>query len=171
MRGRKAKPIEGLEKYDFAKLARSKGTSSERRRFLAFAHIQDGKNFSEAARMIKVEPRTVIVWAKKFRQRGLEGLSERKGRGAKRHLSKEVEEQVCKFVDEMRISRSGGRIRGRDIWEMVNKKYGIKLSNGSLYSLLHRAGLSWITGRSQHPKSDPKKQEDFKKNLKKKSLK
>lgn len=168
MRGRKAKPIEGIDKHDFDRLARSEGSASERRRFLAFAHIKDGKSFSEAARMVRVEPRTVIVWVKNFRKFGIEGLKQQKGSGAKRLISKEAEEMVSKAVDEMQKNRYGGRVRGRDIWELVNKNYGISLSNGSLYRLLHRAGLSWITGRSQHPKADIERQEDFKKNLKKK---
>lgn len=137
MKGRKAKPIEGLDKHDFEKLARSKGTANERRRFLAFAHIKDGKSFSEAARMVKVEPRSVIVWVKKFRQWGIEGLRQQGVGGAKRHISKEIEEEVGKAVDEMQKSRPGGRVRGRDVREMVNKNYGINLSNGSLYRLLY----------------------------------
>ena len=168
MKGRKAKPVEELHKHDFDKLARSEGSPSERRRFLAFAHIKDGKSFSEAARMVRVEPRTVITWVKNFREFGIEGLKQKKVSGAKRLISKEVEEMVSKAVDEMQKSRPGGRVRGRDIWEMVNKNYGISLSNGSLYRLLHRAGLSWITGRSQHPKTDLERQENFKKTLKKK---
>ncbi|MFI0436070.1 MAG: helix-turn-helix domain-containing protein, partial [Parachlamydiaceae bacterium] len=72
MRDRKAKPIEGLDKHDFDKLARSEGSASERKRFLAFAHIKEGKSFSEVARMIRVEPRTVIVWVKNFRKFGIE---------------------------------------------------------------------------------------------------
>ena len=168
MRGRKAKPIEELDKYDFDKLARSVGSASERKRFLAFAHIKDGKSFSEAARMIRVEPHTVIVWVKKFRKFGIEGLRQQKGSGAKRLISKEAEEMVSQAVEEMQKSRRGGRVRGHDVWEFVNNNYGIDLSNGSLYRLLHRAGLSWITGRSQHPKANPKLQEDLKKTLKKK---
>jgi transposase len=168
MRGRKAKPIEGLDKYDFDKLARSVGSASERKRFLAFAHIKDGRSFSEAARMIRVEPRTVIVWVKKFRKFGIEGLRQQKRSGAKRLISKEIEEIVSQAVEEMQKSRPGGRVRGHDVWEFVNKNYGIALFNGSLYRLLHRAGLSWITGRSQHPKADLKQQEDLKKTLKKK---
>ncbi|WP_226987539.1 helix-turn-helix domain-containing protein [Parachlamydia acanthamoebae] len=152
MRGRKAKPIEGIDKHDFDKLARSEGSASERKRFLAFAHIKDGRSFSEAARMVRVQPRTVIVWVKNFRKRGLEGLRQQRGAGAKRLICEEAEKMICKTIDEMQKNRPGGRVRGRDIWEIVNKNYGISLSNGSLYRLLHRAGLSWITGRSQHPK-------------------
>ncbi|CCB85138.1 putative uncharacterized protein [Parachlamydia acanthamoebae UV-7] len=144
-------------------MARSEGSASERKRFLAFAHIKDGRSFSEAARMVRVQPRTVIVWVKNFRKRGLEGLRQQRGSGAKRLICEEAEKMVCKAIDEMQKNRPGGRVRGRDIWEMVNKNYGISLSNGSLYRLLHRAGLSWITGRSQHPKADFEGREILKK--------
>ncbi len=169
MKGRKARPIEGLEKYNFAKLATSEGSSRERRRFLAFAHIQDGKSLSEAARMIKVKPSTVIIWVCKFRKDGIEGLKEKGGRGAKRCIPKNEEALIGQAVLVMQENRIGGRIRGQDIHEMVKRTYGKSLSNGSLYRLLHRVGLSWITGRSIHPKADIEKQTDFKKNSKKKS--
>lgn len=38
----------------------------------------------------------------------------------------------------------------------------------SVYHVLERCGLSWISARSKHPNSDPEAQEDFKKNFKKK---
>ena len=120
MRDRKAKPIEGLDKHDFDKLARSEGSASERKRFLAFAHIKEGKSFSEVARMIRVEPRTVIVWVKNFRKFGIEGLRQQKGAGAKRLISKEIEKMVSRTVDEMQKRRCGGRIRGLDVWEDLN---------------------------------------------------
>ena len=69
----------------------------------------------------------------------------------------------------MQENRTGGRIRAKDVHEMIKRTYGKSLSNGSLYRLLHRVGLSWITGRSIHPKADIEKQIDFKKNSKKKS--
>jgi len=140
MKGRKARALEGLEKYDFAKLATSQGSSIERRRFLAFAHIKDGKSFSEAARMIKVKPSTVINWASKFHEQGIDGLKERGGRGVKRSIPKNEEALIGQAVLAMQKNRPGGRIRGRDVYEMVKLAYGESLSNGSLYRLLHRAG-------------------------------
>lgn len=168
MKGRPAKCLEGLDRYDFAKLACSKGDARERRRFLAFAHIQDGKSFSDAARMVKVKPRTVIVWADKFRKHGIDGLMEKPGRGAKGYFSQEEKEMIGKAIECMQQARSGGRIRGEDVHKYVLQTYGVRLSNGSLYKLLHDIGLSWITGRSIHPKADVEKQESFKKNFRKK---
>jgi len=167
MKGRKARAIEGLEKYNFTKLASSEGSARERRRFLAFAHIQDGKSLSETARMVKVKPRTVIVWASKFRRSGVNGLREHGGRGAKRCICESEEKAICQAVVQMQEHRPGGRIRGQDVREMIQKGYGIDLSNGSLYRLLHRVGLSWITGRSRHSKANAEQQAEFKKTSKK----
>ncbi len=54
MRGRKAERIKGIEDYNFERLLKIEGTPRERRRFLAFAHIQDGKTLTEAAQAVKV---------------------------------------------------------------------------------------------------------------------
>lgn len=35
----------------------------------------------------------------------------------------------------------------------------------TIYRVLKRLGMSWMTGRSQHPKADPEKQNDLKKTL------
>lgn len=168
MKGRPAECLEGLDRYDFAKLACSKGSARERRRFLAFAHIQDGKSFSDAAKMVKVKSRTVIMWAAKFRLHGIDGLREKPGRGRKSYFSQEEKKRIGKAVECMQQARPGGRIRGEDVREYVLQTYEVRLSNGSLYRLLHDIGLSWITGRSVHPKADIEKQESFKKTFQKK---
>ena len=168
MKGRKAQPIQGLAEHDFAKLVKTEKNARQRIRFLAFMHIKEGKGFSEVARMVKVLPRTVIVWVSKFRKEGINGLRERKGRGRKRSVEEKDEKVIGTKVETMQSEREGGRIRGSDVHKMIEADYGVNLSNGSLYRVLHRAGLSWITGRSQHPKGDVGKQESFKKTLKKK---
>ena len=83
MRGRKAAKIKGIEQYDFDKLAQTEGSPKERRRFLAFAHLRDGKPFTEAAAFVRVKLRSLMRWVKRFRMEGLEGLKDKTGRGAK----------------------------------------------------------------------------------------
>lgn len=168
MKGRKAQLIPGLAGHDFAKLAKREKNARQRIRFLAFAHIVDGKSFSEAARIVKVLPRTVITWVSKFRKDGIDALKEQSGRGRKRKIEEKDEATIGNVVEEMQNKREGGRIRGGDVHKIIEAHYGVNLSNGTLYRVLHRAGLSWITGRSQHPKADVGMQENFKKNLKKK---
>ena len=70
MRGRKALPIprlHGLHEYNFSRLGRTEANPRELIRFLAMAHVQDGKSFNKVAQMLKVNPRTISVCMSKFR--------------------------------------------------------------------------------------------------------
>lgn len=168
MRGRKAAQIENIQKHDFDHLARTEGNSRERRRFLAFAHIRDGKTFTETAKAIRVELRTLMNWVKKFREEGLEGLKDKPGRGAKPFLPKEHHAAFREAVLELQKSRDGGCIKGKDVLELMKAKYGVEPSLRTVYETLKRANLVWITGRSIHPKADLEAQEAFKKTSEKK---
>ena len=169
MRGRKPRLIKGLDQYDFAKLACTEGTARERRRFLAFSHLQDGRRPIEVARMVKVFPQTINTWIKNFRENGLSGLREKSGRGAKPYISPREYDTLRKLVEELQQSRAGGRIRGQDIGDIIEKQFGQRPSISVIYKTLKRAGLVWITGRSQHPKANEKAQLSFKKTSKMKS--
>jgi len=168
MRGRKAKQIEGIDQYDFDKLSKTEGTARERRRYLAFAHIRAGKNFTEAAAAIRVKLRSLMTWIALFRKHGIEGLKEKPGRGAKAFLPPEHEEAFRLAVLELQQNRVGGRVRGNDVLELMKKNYGVDPSLSTIYNTLKRIDLVWITGRSIHPKANIEEQEAFKKTLKKK---
>jgi transposase len=163
MRGRKASQIEGIERYDFDKLANTEGNARERRRFLAFAHIREGKTFTETAIAIRVELRTLMNWIQRFKTEGLEGLRDKPGRGAKPFLPAECQAAFREAVLELQEKKEGGRIRGKDVLELMQKKYGVDPSLRTVYDTLKRSKLVWITGRSIHPKADVAAQEAFKK--------
>jgi transposase len=99
---------------------------------------------------------------------GIDGLRPRRGRGRKRKLLAEHEENFRQQVEELQQNREGGRVRGQDIQVLLKEKFCVDHALPSVYHVLERCGLSWISARSQHPKSDPQAQEDFKKNSKKK---
>jgi transposase len=143
------------------------GNARERRRYLAFAHIQAGKSFTDAAAMVRVERRTLMNWVNNFRKDGIEGLQDKPGRGAKPYLSPEESESFKLAVLELQATRKGGRIRGKDILELMKDKFGIDPSKSTVYGTLKRVDLVWITGRSIHPEADVEAQESFKKTLKK----
>lgn len=163
MRGRKAAQIEGIQQYDFDKLAKTEGNARERRRFLAFAHIREGKTFTERAIAIRVKLRTLMNWIKQFKNEGIEGLKDKAGRGAKPFLSEEHRMAFRQAVLELQKNRVGGRIRGSDVLELMRTKYGVDPSLRTVYDTLKRAELVWITGRSVHPKADVEAQGTFKK--------
>lgn len=167
MRGRKAEPLKGIEQHDFDKLSRTEGSSRERRRYLAFAHIQEGKSFVDAAIAVRVKLRSLMTWVKLFREKGIEGLRDQPGRGAKPYLPPEHQDAFREAVLELQKNRKGGRIRGKDVLELMKQKYEIDPSLSTVYNTLKNVNLVWITGRSIHPKADVQAQETFKKTSKK----
>lgn len=163
MRGRKRRALERIDDYDFIHLAKTTGKARERMRFLAFAHIQEGKSYGEVASFIKVSYKTLMQWIKRFKQEGIQGLLDKPGQGNKPHLPLEQQDAFRKAVIKLREERQGGRIRGQDIAELLEKQFNIHCSIRSVYDTLKRVDLVWITGRSVHPKADLQRQEDFKK--------
>lgn len=150
---------------NFKQLAKHSSEPREKIRLLAFAHMQDGKSPKEAAEAVKVTRNAVYVWLRKFKQNGLTGLKEKGGRGAKLKIPMSESEVFRNAVLELQKGRSGGRIKGQDVLDMMKSKFGVTCTKRSAYNHLKRANLLWVSARSQHPNYDPLKQEDFKKNF------
>ena len=165
MRGRKRFISEEINNHDFERLSKRASHPRERLRYLAFAHIRDGKSNTEVSKILKVNRKTVSDWIKKFNKEGIEGLKEKGGRGANLKLQASEEEAFRKAVLELQDKKTGGRIKGTDVLKLLEEKFSVKCSLQSAYNALHRVGLVWISGRSKHPKSDLEAQESFKKNL------
>lgn len=163
MRGRKRNISEEIYQHDFQKLSKTTCHPRERMRYLAFAHIQEGKSNTAIAKMLKVNRLTVGDWIKNFNEAGLKGLQEQGGRGAKRKLLPSEEEAFRQSVLDLQDKKPGGRIKGKDVLNLMKDKFGIECCLTSVYYTLHRADLVWISGRSKHPKSDPAAQDAFKK--------
>lgn len=158
--------LEDLNEYNFDKLSASTKSSREQKRYLAFAHIKDGKSFIDSARMVRVTYRTLLNWVKRFRVKGIEGLKDSYGGGQQPHVPPVEYDEFRRSVLELQKNRKGGRIRGKDIADLIKEKYNKNPSKSSVYETLKKAGLVWITGRSIHPKTDQETQDDFKKTLK-----
>jgi len=157
--------LEEFRTYDFKQLAKRSAHPREKIRLLAFAHLKDGKSVQEVADAVKVSRNAVYVWLRKFKKNNLNGLTEKGGRGAKPKISMSESEAFRNAVLELQKRRSGGRIKGQDVLDMMKSKFGVTCTKRSAYNHLKRANLVWVSARSQHPNADPLKQEDFKKNF------
>lgn len=166
------RPNEQLTKafteQNFITLFKSASHPREKNRFLAFSHLQNGKNPKEVAELLHTTRNTIYVWIRKFLSYGIDGLKEKSGRGKKPLIPNSETEAFRQAVIELQSGRSGGVIIGKDVLALMREKYGVECSLKSAYNHLKRASLVWISARSKHPNADFAAQEDFKKNSKKK---
>jgi transposase len=150
---------------DYYKIHRSKPYIY---RCLACHYIQIGRTYDEVAKMLNYSRNSIIKWVERFEQEGIKTLLETKsGRGRVSQISSEFSTEFSEAVIFLQENRNGGRITGKDIVDMVQKKYGVQYSVSGIYKLLSRMGLSWVSARSIHPKADLEAQETFKKTLNK----
>ena len=70
----KPKIPRGLGKHDFRKLAEEANTPKEKRRFLVFAYLVEGKSEAEITRDFKITRPSVYNWMRLFKEKGIEGL-------------------------------------------------------------------------------------------------
>lgn len=160
-----------LKGIDFFQLAKREMDARIRNRLLALGHLGAGKTKTEVAEMFQITFPTLRDWLVRFLNEGIDGLQDKSGKGRKRKLSFEREEEFRQQVEELQEKRKGGRVRGQDIQILLKEKFCIDHALPSVYHVLERCGLSWISARSKHPKSNSGAQEEFKKNSKKKSRK
>ncbi len=151
---------------DFQKMAQSESCPRVRERMLGFYNLMIGKNRIEAARAVGRNPEWLRMWVLRYDEGGYENLIDKARRGQPKYLTKEQEEELVQDIILMQDNRDGGRITGNEIREHIKKKYNKTFKNNSIYDLLHRLGLSWVSSRSKHPKSDDKKQKTFKQTFK-----
>ena len=156
------KDIEISDIYDRAKLARDGAT---RARFLAIASLFEGKNRDYAAKVAGMSVSNFHVWIRRFNQQGLNGLVEKKRLGKKSTWTPEIEEflkdkalQGANFKANKRVT-----YRLEDFQTMLKEKFNVDYGISTIWYALKRLGLSWISVRQQHPKSDLLAQEEFKK--------
>ncbi len=133
-------------------------------RCLACHYIQQGRSYKEISRIIKYSRQTIGEWVKMYNEGGVDKmLSTREGRGRKARIETDKKAEFRQFVVQLQEDRSGGRIIGEDIVNMIEEKYNESYSVSGVYKLLKRMDMSWVSARSIHPKSDLKTQETFKK--------
>lgn len=156
---------------DFLGAAKTEKDAGLSIRLLALHHVQQKKSYAEIGQMLCIHIRSIQSWVKRYSTHGLQGLERRPGQGKKKCLDKTAEAQFKALFMQAYEQKSGGRLTGKDAQRLLQQHFSHVYSLRTAYRLLHRVGLSWISGRDIHPNADPAAQETFKKNLVKKSKK
>jgi transposase len=152
-----------LQAHDFHALAKKEAHSRTRVRLLGMAHLQEGWGYHEIATALRVHETTVHGWVLRFKTSGLDGLRESPRSGAKRKLEASQEAKFKEAVIGLQKQRSGGRTTGHDVQAMLEEQFQVTCCLNSVYNLLARLDLVWITVRSKHPKQNQASQDAFKK--------
>ena len=166
--GKKQDELSKLTEVDFFGLATKEPHPRTRIRLLALGHLQARKTKTEIIDMFQISFPSLRKWLLRFIKDGLSGLKEGQRSGRKKKLPTEKEEEFRQQVEALQETRKGGRIRGEDIQVLLREKFFVDYALPSVYNVLERCELSWISSRSKHPRSDPVLQENFKKNSEKK---
>lgn len=148
---------------DFLKLSKTESNPQKRIRLIALAHLKNGKTKSAIAESLGVNRHSVTKWYKRFVKYGLDGLNNLPKDCGHPKIAKSQQEAFVKKVEDLQNSKKGGRITGNDIQQMALKEFNADYADRSIYAVLDRLNISWITARSKHPKADEKKQAIFKK--------
>jgi len=143
--------------------AREEPNGRRRLRYIALAHLKDGKSYTEVAAALRTTRHTVARWEKWFERDGLKGLGSKPRYWCNQRLPREQEEAFRVAIEQLQQVRPGGRIRGEDIRELLAQQFDVAYSLNGVYELLKRLGIVWISARSRSPYADPVRQADFEK--------
>lgn len=154
-----------LQAYDFDHLARKQANGCQRLRLLGLAHLKEGKNYVEVARSLRVTRHTVMRWAGWFVAHGIARLAGVPQSGRPPRLIPAQQEALRRAIEQAQAERSGGRVRGEDIRQLLREQFALEYSLNGVYHLLKRLGMSWVSARAISPQADLPAQADFKKNV------
>lgn len=165
---RKPQLPDNFDEVDFQHAARHAADNRECIRLLGLSFLQKGLSVAEAATLLNVSKDAVHDWLHRFKEGGLSAMKDQGGRGRKPVIPEESQEAFKSSVLQLQEKKKGGRIVGRDILTLLESDYHKQCDLRTVYKLLHRVNLSWISGRSRHPKQNLEEQEAFKKTSNKK---
>ena len=154
-----------LDAHDFGALSKTERSPRARTRLLVLHQFSIGLSYQLIAENNALSVTTTLRIRRDYWREGLSSIYDKPRSGRRSKLPPEHYESFKMRIVQSQLEKKGGRLRGEDIAETLRKHYGVEYHPDAIYNLLQRIGMSWISGRSRHPKADIKKQEAFKKNL------
>ena len=135
------------------------------RRMLALALVLDGRTRTEAAESCGMDRQTLRDWVHRYNAEGLAGLIDRPLPGRTPLLDTEQMNALAVIVEAGPNPKLDGVVRWRriDLCAVVEQRFGIRLAERTMSSILRRLGFAKLSARPRHPQSDPEAQELYKK--------
>lgn len=135
------------------------------RRMLALALVLDGRTRTEAAESCGMDRQTLRDWVHHYNAEGLAGLIDRPLPGRTPLLDTEQMNALAVIVEAGPNPKLDGIVRWRriDLCAVVEQRFGIRLAERTMSSILRRLGFAKLSARPRHPQSDPEVRELYKK--------
>lgn len=129
-------------KYDARKI------STEEQHLLRKLSVQrvfDGESAAEVTRSFGLGPKTIYLWLKIAREKGIDALAPKARTGRNRKLSSIEEQEVKRWIvgnDPRQFGFDFGLWTRKIVSNLIEEKFGIIISLTSVGELLHRLGLT-----------------------------
>ena len=135
------------------------------RRMLAIALVLEGVDRKTAAESCGMDRQTLRDWVHRYNAEGLEGLSDRRSAGPTPRLNPAQKAELARLVREGPDPAVDGVVRWRriDLQRKIETRFGVTMHERTVGKQLAALGFRRLSVRPQHPKSNPKAQEVFKK--------
>jgi transposase len=135
------------------------------RRMLALALVLEGKSRTEAAEQCGMDRQTLRDWVHRYNEEGLAGLADRPLSGRPPRLTPKQMSELREIVEAGADPEKHEVVRFRriDLCKIAECRFGVRIAERTMGSLLRKLGFGRLSVRPQHPKSDPEAQELYKK--------
>jgi transposase len=135
------------------------------RRMLALAFVLDGRSRTEAAESCGMDRQTLRDWVHRYNAEGLAGLVDRPLPGRTPMLGTEQMRELAMIVETGPDPETDAVVRWRriDLCDVVERRFGVRMAERTMSSILRRLGFARLSARPRHPRSDPEAQELYKK--------
>lgn len=152
-----------LTDHDFGQLSKTERDPRACVRLLILHQFASGLDYRVIAKNNSTTPYTALKIRRNYWRDGLSTIYDKHRSGRKSKLAPEFYESFKDLIVKTQQEKEGGRLIGTDIAKLAKEHFGADYHPDAIYAVLKRIGMSWISGRSQHPQADADKQEDFKK--------
>lgn len=130
--------------------------AKQRDRFRAIQLAIEGESTPSIMRMLSRSRGFVQRWCYVYRDHGLDAVAPVSPPGRPSQLTPEQEAAFKQRVLDGPTEADGVcALRGRDFIRILEQEFGAAYELSGVYDLLHRLGLSVLTPRPQHRKTDP----------------
>ena len=123
--------------------------------------MQQKTEISMASEVFETSRQSLMTWIKNFEKDAKKGLETKNGQGRK-----PITNAIIKDFS-LQIMQKNPNTTNAELRQIIQEKHNVSLSESTANRLVKQLGLSYITPRPIHHKTDISAQNDFKKNSKK----